>query len=266
MIKFLTSATHGASMNKNVKHFSWRVLVYLLGFVIQTFGLTLNSKTGLGNTPITALCFVTAKIIDISLGQGVFLIYVFMLLIQILLLRKKFQKVRLLQLVAGMIGSLLISFYDFILPECTTPLFQWGGLILATVTVGIGASLIVGMRLLPNPADGLSDIVGNIFGKDFGFGKNFLDASCVIISGVAGFLFSGELIGVGIGTLFSTIFTGRVASLMRPLCEKIYARVGFSDYTENEKSPEMRNHLHKKTNKRSLVFHFVNKLWKTFCL
>ncbi|MBR7063844.1 MAG: hypothetical protein IKI31_01620 [Treponema sp.] len=207
--------------DSSAKFLAKRFLFYLAGFVVQAFGLTLNSKTGLGNTPVTAICFVAAKIWDISLGAGVFAIYVVMMFLQIVLLRGRFEKLRFLQLVAGVIGSALIQIYDMVLPECAPGAWQWVGLLVATLAVGIGASLIVGMKLWPNPADGFAEAIGLVLHKDFGFGKNVLDALCVILSVVLAFLFFGKIIGIGFGTVFATIFTGRVSAFMRPFVEKL---------------------------------------------
>lgn len=60
---------------------------------------------------------------------------------------------------------------------------------------GLGASLTVAMKILPNPADALAHTIGTVCHKNFGFGKNILDLICISISLSIGFLFTGGAFG-----------------------------------------------------------------------
>ena len=63
------------------------------------------------------------------------------------------------------------------------------------------------------PADGLAQAIGKAFGKNMGFGKNILDASCVAIACVIGLLFDKRIIGIGIGTVAAMLLVGRCVAV-----------------------------------------------------
>lgn len=71
--------------------------------------------------------------------------------------------------------------------------------------------------LCPNPGEGVAGAVGVFLNKDFGFGKNILDISCVIVSIMITLLFSHSIKNIGVGTLLSMILTGR--------CVKLFSRM-----------------------------------------
>ena len=69
------------------------------------------------------------------------------------------------------------------------------------------------MRLVPNPADGLAQAIGDILGKNLGFGKNLLDFFSVAFSLTIGFLVTGGLAAIGIGTVIAMVGVGRFVAL-----------------------------------------------------
>ena len=105
-------------------------------------------------------------------------------------------------------------------------------LILAIVITGVGASLTVGMKIVPNPADGLASVVGEKCHKGFGFGKNFFDGISIVISLIIGFVFTGGILGIGLGTVISMIFTCRVIALLETSISRLYFSVTEIEFAE----------------------------------
>ena len=83
----------------------------------------------------------------------------------------------------------------------------------AIICTGSGMSMMIAMKFVPNPADGLAQAIGKAFGKNMGFGKNILDASCVAIACVIGLLFDKRIIGIGIGTVAAMLLVGRCVAV-----------------------------------------------------
>ena len=83
----------------------------------------------------------------------------------------------------------------------------------AIICTGAGMSMMIAMKFVPNPADGLAQAIGKAFGKNMGFGKNILDASCVAIACVIGLLFDKRIIGIGIGTVAAMLLVGRCVAV-----------------------------------------------------
>lgn len=200
-----------------------RITIYCLGLIILALGITLNTKTLLGVSPIVSVAYNLSKIINIPLGVMTFIYYILLILLQWIILRKDFEKVQWFQILASLITSFFIQIFDNILPTFSTVASRLVMLILAIVITAVGASLVVNMKFVPNPADGLASVLGvKIFNKDFGFGKNVFDLSSIVISLALGWIFKDKILGIGIGTVIAMILTGRVIALLAKPSANLY--------------------------------------------
>lgn len=73
------------------------------------------------------------------------------------------------------------------------------------------------MKIVPNPADGLAQAVGDALHKGMGFGKNTIDFISVLITCGIGFIFAGHLVAIGLGTVCAMIDVGRAIALFNHL-------------------------------------------------
>ena len=95
-----------------------------------------------------------------------------------------------------------------------------GVLMLALIFTGIGAAMSLSMRLVPNPGDGLVQVLADIFGIGTGLMKNCVDAFCIVLSLIMGLLFAGKPVGIGIGTVCAVMLVGRVIALFHHIFGK----------------------------------------------
>lgn len=202
-----------------------QLLVYILGIIILAAGICLNTKTQLGVSPVIAVAFNAAKILGLPIGSATFVYYCLLIFLQFVLLRKNFEAVQLLQVICSFLTSFFIQFFDGIFPIPQTLLAKVLVLILAIALTGIGASLTIAMKIISNPADGLANTLGFVCRKNFGFGKNLLDAICVVVALSLGMVFKHSLLGIGLGTVVAMLLTGRVIALCHPFSEKIAERL-----------------------------------------
>lgn len=213
------------SQNFRPAIFGARIAVYLAGIIILAFGITLNTKTGLGVSPIISIPYNISVLCKLNLGTLTFLFYSILVIFQILLLRRDFKLYQLLQIVMSLITSIFINLFDALIPMAPNMPLQIIALIFAIIFTGLGASLTVGMKIVPNPADGFANVLGQKMKKGFGFGKNVFDLSCLIISLVLGLVFAGSIIGIGIGTIIAMIFTGRVVAFCQVRLKGVYNKL-----------------------------------------
>lgn len=87
-----------------------RYCFFLLGLLINSFGIVLITKEALGTSPISSVPYVIS-LIDPALRFGLltFIMNSIFIVLQILLLRKDFEPVQLLQIVANFIFSYFID-------------------------------------------------------------------------------------------------------------------------------------------------------------
>lgn len=209
----------------NTKHFLLRVLIFFFGLVVLSLGIDLNTKTQLGISPINSVPFNVHKLTGLPLWMCVYAFYLVFILMQWLLLKKDFHPIQCFQLVTSFVNSLLIQFFDDRIPLLTEPVSQYVVLVLAIVLTAAGISLTAGMKLIPNPGEGVAGAIGIALKKDFGYGKNVLDLGCVALSIAITLIFAGRISNIGIGTVLSMLVTGRIVKLFSAPTGKLYEKV-----------------------------------------
>lgn len=192
----------------------YRVLVYCIGLVVLALGIILNTKTGLGVSPIISIPYSISKIWNINLGITTACIYILCVAGQMILLGKKFRAFDLLQIPMSVIFSGIINIFNKMINinsnNLTVNLFL---LIIAIALTGIGAAMTVQMNIVPNAADGFVQAVSDRFNISLGLGKNIVDVSSVITTIIIGILFARQIVGIGIGTLVAVVGVGRAIAL-----------------------------------------------------
>ena len=210
-------------MNQKIRAPRW--IGYLLGNIVLALGLTLNTQTQLGVSPIMSMAYSASEIFGKNFGDSVFAMYVAFVVIQIFIhiYLKRFQTIPLdaAQLLLSLIFTRILNVFKMIIPDFEADLGGtiWGSLplrllflLLAIVLTGIGAALTLNARLVPNPGDGIVQAIADLARKEIGLTKNFVDISCVIITCSICLIFGGKIIGIGIGTILAMIGVGRIIS------------------------------------------------------
>lgn len=200
------------------KQWLWRCLLYALGVAVLALGLTLNTKTGLGVSPIISIAFAATKALEVKFSYGVFLLYCLLVLGQFLIRGKDRRWTDLLQLPFSLVFSLLLDVYERWLPLQFDALWQNLLLLLAAVVcTGLGMCLTMNMHLVVNPADGMVQAMGWRLKKEAGLMKNLLDIVCVTMAFILDLCFNSLWTSVGLGTVVAMVLTGRVVSLCNRL-------------------------------------------------
>ena len=145
----MTSPQHAPSIS-----FPLRLAIYIAGGIILALGITLNTKTCLGVSPIVSVPYCISVLAQFPLGILTFLFYGFCILLQFLLLRREFEPIRLCQIFMSFVTSLFIQVFDTILPVPEPLSFRLLLLTAAILLTGIGAAMTVAMQICPNPAGG----------------------------------------------------------------------------------------------------------------
>lgn len=199
---------------RNLKEKCTRAVIYFIGLIVLALGIVLNTKTLLGVSPIISIPYNICHIWHLNLGATTFVFYCFCVLVEAVLKGKEFKLYQLLQIPMSLVTSVFINLFDQYLNIVPDTLIQkLVVLFFAVIVTGIGAATMVNMKLVPNPADALAATIGDKLGKSMGIGKNIFDVTCFCTSGIIGIVFTGHIIGLGIGTILAVIFTGRVIAV-----------------------------------------------------
>ena len=114
-----------------------RIALYLVGIIVLALGITLNTKTNLGVSPIISIPYAVAQIFGYETGTAVF--------VAIVLLKGKFPPFQLLQVAASYLTSAFITIFDRVLP---VPEQMGSRLLVLALAIGmIGAGRPVGIGI-----------------------------------------------------------------------------------------------------------------------
>lgn len=197
-----------------------RWVCYLVGMLLLALGLTLNTKSGLGVSPIISVAFCTSRLLELNFGDMTFLLYVLFVAAQFWIRGKDRRMSDLLQIPLSLVFSRVLNLYDAVIPYNSAEAGFVSNLVVllaAVLLTGIGVSMTVNMRLVPNPGDGIVAALAQRLGWEQGLGKNVFDVGCVILTCAIGLLASGHIIGIGIGTLIAMLGVGRSIALVNHL-------------------------------------------------
>lgn len=197
-----------------------RWVCYLVGMLLLALGLTLNTKSGLGVSPIISVAFCTSRLLELNFGDMTFLLYVLFVAAQFWIRGKDRRMSDLLQIPLSLVFSRVLNLYDAVIPYDSAEasfVSNLAVLLAAVLLTGIGVSMTVNMRLVPNPGDGIVAALAQRLGWEQGLGKNVFDVGCVILTCAIGLLASGHIIGIGIGTLIAMLGVGRSIALVNHL-------------------------------------------------
>ena len=194
-----------------------RYLIYLLSLFIISLGASLSIKANLGTSPLICLPYVSSLITKFSVGEVMFVFTILFILIQVILLRKDFEKRQYLQLIIGTIFSFFIDF-SLMLVNFINPVGyvnQMLLLLISCVVVAFGVLLEIKTEIVYLPADGVIVAISKVVKIEFPKVKPFVDTSMVIIAAVLSIIFLGYLAGVREGTIISAIIIGPIVKILK---------------------------------------------------
>lgn len=198
---------------------AWRTFYYVLGLIFLALGITLNTKTALGVSPLISVPNTVSEIYHLNLGNVIAVYYVVMVAAQIFIKGKQFRMIDLLQAPMSVLFTRLINFFNANLDFSQSPMgIRLIVLALAIVCTGLGAALTVDTQLIPNAADGLVGAISQRTGKEMGFVKNLVDLCAVLLTAAIGLVLIHRVICVGLGTLLTVLGVGRVIAVFNHFC------------------------------------------------
>ena len=213
---------------RSLKTYLPRYLWFLAGVLINSFGVALITRAALGTSPISSLPYVLSFRFPVMLGQFTFAMNLFFILGQVLLLRRDFQPIQLLQVAVNAVFSAFIDVSMGLLSwlEISSLPMAVLVLVLGCAVLAFGISVEVAPRVLMVPGEGIVQAIAAVTGWRFGNVKVGFDAALVATALVLSLLFFHRLQGLGAGTILSALAVGRFVNLYNrrlPLISRISA-------------------------------------------
>ena len=207
-----------------------RVLFYTSGMLILALGITLNTKAGLGVSPIISVSYFVSTLSGLNFGDMTLLLYTVFVAGEFALRGRRSRLTDLLQLPLSLVFSRFLNLFTVWLPYDSAQhgfVLNLAVLAAAVVLTGIGICLTINMRLIPNPGDGIVQALAERMNWEQGFAKNVFDFGCVTFTVTLSLVTMGHVVGINIGTVIAMLCVGRVVALVNGFFkEKMCAAAG----------------------------------------
>ena len=199
---------------RTVENLARRYLMCACGIVIMALGVALSIRAGLGISPISCVPYALNRVSDaLTVGQYTIAMHVVLILLQILLLRRRYDPVQLLQLPVALGFGVMTDGAVWLLRgvRCGSYAGQWMLCAAGIFLIGVGVSLEVTARAVPLAGEGVVLAVCRVFGTRFSNTKVGFDVTLVVLASLLSWLFLGGITGVREGTLAAAVLVGLVA-------------------------------------------------------
>ena len=204
-----------------------RIICFLAGIAIESFGIALITKSNLGTSPISSIAWVTTlRFPQISFGVTTFVMNVLFVVVELILLRRDFQPIQYLQLAVTFwfASTLDVSMNLLVWFSPDTWWEQGIGLLLGCTILALGICMEVAPGLIMVPGEGVVNALAIVTKARFGTLKVCFDVSLIIIAGILSFVFFGGIRGLGIGTIVAAIITGQIVNVINRYCRFVPAK------------------------------------------
>lgn len=208
-----------------------RVGVYCLGLLLLAFGVAVSVNSNLGVSPVNSLPYVISKILNVPLGSCVTVVFCSYIVLQILILRREFQPVNLLQILFSTLFGYFVDFAKLVLGDFAIPTYAGKLVMLAVsiVLIALGILLYMDAQLVPMPMEGLTASIAKKLGKPFPTMKTIVDCVVVGTGIVLCFVFLGGLDGIREGTVITAVVTGKIIAWMRKPVSPVLKKICFGE-------------------------------------
>lgn len=211
-----------------------RYLCFVAGLLINSFGIAFITKAALGTSPVSSIPYVLDLEFTPTFGETTFIVNMIYIIAQVVLLRRDFEPIQFLQILANLAFSAFIDvsmeLLSWLAP--TTLPAELASLALGCCILAFGLSVEVAPNVIVVPGEGIVRAIAGKLNKPFGTCKLCFDTALVVIACCLSMLFFGFLNGLGVGTIVSALIVGPIVNLINahvPLIDAIRGLVPASE-------------------------------------
>ena len=223
-VKILVEFQNKGKMKMTKKENAKRYVLFVISLFFSALGVAFTKHGDLGVSPISSVANVMSYKLDFfTLGVWLIIWNCVLILGQILILRKKFQLIQLLQIPLSFLFGCFTDFglwlVDFI--PVDNYIVRLIMVVIGIVILGFGVSLSVSANVIMNSGEAFVKAISDTINKNFGNVKIAFDVCCVVTALILSLLFFDFTIkGTREGTIISALCTGLVVKLFQKLTDK----------------------------------------------
>lgn len=206
--------------------FLWQHLLLTISLFIMTLGVALSVRSHLGSSVISTIPFVMTLAGEdgmapaLTIGEYTYIMNFVLVMLQILILRRRFQPVQLFQLVIGFLFGFLLDVNMWLTSAVVCDSLTWQVVVqlLGCMVLAVGISLEIRCGSVTMPGEGITVAVSQASGMPFPKAKIIVDTILVALAVATGYVYFGswQWQVVGVGTLIAMIFVGAMVRWLDP--------------------------------------------------
>lgn len=211
------TASSGGRVNLSWTETIKRYILLILGLFFAGVGVAFTKKGELGVSPISSAANVLSCKFDfLSLGEWLIIWNCILIVGQILILRRNFKPIQLLQIPLSFLFGYFTDFGTWCISgvELSSYPIRLAFVISGVVILGFGISLTVIADEIMNSGEAFVKAVSDSLNNDFGNVKIIFDLCNVALAAIISLiLFNFKLVGIREGTVISALCTGFAVKL-----------------------------------------------------
>lgn len=191
-----------------------RYILFIISLFFSALGVAFTKHGEVGVSPISSVANILSyKFTALTLGSWLIVWNCALILGQIILLRKNFKLIQLLQVPLSFLFGYFTDFGMWCVNRIPADIYPVKLLmvVIGIVILGFGIALAVIANVIMNSGEAFVKALSDIIRKDFGNVKIAFDISCVAASIVLSLIFFNfKIVGTREGTIISALMTGVV--------------------------------------------------------
>ncbi len=192
-----------------------RYVFFVVGLFVNSLGISFITKANLSTSPISSIPYTLSLGFPLSLGMFTMIFSVLLMVIQLVILRKRFSKELWLQLPISVLFSafidLTMAMLFFINPQ--TYVLQVASLLVGCVILGFGVFMEMTANVVMLPGECTVRAISSTWNTDFGKTKIAVDVTMAVTAAVLGVALYWQIAGVREGSLISALLVGFLARI-----------------------------------------------------
>lgn len=201
-----------------------RYVLFVISLFFSALGVAFTKHGELGVSPISSVANVMSYKLDFfTLGVWLIIWNCVLILGQILILRKKFRLIQLLQIPLSFLFGYFTDFGLWLVGfiPADNYIVRLIMVVVGIVILGFGVSLSVSANVIMNSGEAFVKAISDTTNKNFGNVKIAFDVSCVVLALILSLLFFDfTIVGTREGTVISALCTGLTVKLFQKLTDE----------------------------------------------
>lgn len=199
-----------------------RSLMLILAILISAFGMALLVKSTLGQSTVSAISYNIGIIANMKTGTVLALINYICFIGQIIILRRKFKLIQVLQLIIATLFGSIINIFLYDVPfianiELNNYVLKLMVLLSGIICMAYGVSLMIIADLIFLPFEGFCNVIALKLNTPFGIIRRYIDILFVVFSLVIIVIYKIPNTSVREGTIIYTLLFGNLINIFMKL-------------------------------------------------